>query len=154
MIYKKLEIKNLKFREQKITDLPLHTKIHHETLRQYVEPIWGWNETEQDKLIKDRYDPKNFRFIEKNGEIVGELSIEARELEYFLSNILILPDFQNQSIGSSLIKCLCETAKKQGKAVTLKVLKTNPAITLYQRLGFIEYKEDEFSFYMRWKLKQ
>jgi ribosomal protein S18 acetylase RimI-like enzyme len=42
-----------------------------------------------------------------------------------------------------------EEAAKAGLAVTPGVVKTNPALRLYQRLGFRTTHEDERKFYMR-----
>jgi ribosomal protein S18 acetylase RimI-like enzyme len=45
--------------------------------------------------------------------------------------------FTRSSIGGKLISDIWERAARSGKEVHLSVLKTNPSITLYKRLGFI-----------------
>jgi ribosomal protein S18 acetylase RimI-like enzyme len=44
---------------------------------------------------------------------------------------------------------LIEEATRDGRAVTLGVVKSNPALRLYQRLGFRTTPEDDRKFYMR-----
>jgi ribosomal protein S18 acetylase RimI-like enzyme len=44
---------------------------------------------------------------------------------------------------------LVEEAASAGRAVTLGVVKTNPALRLYERLGFRITHEDERKFYVR-----
>ena len=48
-----------------------------------------------------------------------------------------------------MVKGLIEEAAKAGQALTLGVVKINPARRLYERLGFRTTHEDERKFYMR-----
>ena len=48
-----------------------------------------------------------------------------------------------------MVKTLIEEAARAGQALTLGVVKTNPALQLYERLGFRTTHEDERKFYMR-----
>ena len=56
---------------------------------------------------------------------------------------------RGQGIGTQLVKGLIEEAGRAGRAVTLGVMKTNPALRLYERLGFRPTHEDERKYYMR-----
>jgi hypothetical protein len=47
------------------------------------------------------------------------------------------------------MRILIEEAARENKAVTLGVVKTNPARRLYERLGFSVTHEDQYKFYMR-----
>jgi ribosomal protein S18 acetylase RimI-like enzyme len=47
------------------------------------------------------------------------------------------------------VQRLIEEAARAGQAVTLGVVKTNPALRLYQRLGFQITHDDDRKFYMR-----
>ncbi|BAJ02836.1 GNAT family N-acetyltransferase [Shewanella violacea] len=61
--------------------------------------------------------------------------------------IQIHPDFQGQGLGKKVMQQVLTKAKN--KAVELTVLKDNPALKLYQRLGFIITGEDEFEYHMQ-----
>jgi hypothetical protein len=50
---------------------------------------------------------------------------------------------------ASRIKGLIEEAARAGQALTLGVEKTNPALRLYERLGFRTTHEDDRKFYMQ-----
>jgi ribosomal protein S18 acetylase RimI-like enzyme len=56
---------------------------------------------------------------------------------------------RNQGIGTAVMHRLMEEAARAGRAVTLGVVKTNPARRLYERLGFAVTHADERKFYMR-----
>jgi len=54
-----------------------------------------------------------------------------------------------QGIGSRVMRAVIDEAAYEGKAVTLGVMKINPARRLYERLGFSVTHEDQYKFYMR-----
>jgi len=71
---------------------------------------------------------------------------------YFLSLIELLPKYQNQGIGTSLIKDLLSKAEKNNKPVYLQVLKSNiNAQKLYKSLGFSKVEETETHIKMIYK---
>jgi GNAT superfamily N-acetyltransferase len=55
----------------------------------------------------------------------------------------VSPNYQNQGIGTRLLKQLLETAKKEFPAVSLNVRENNPAVRLYQRVGFTKVMQSE-----------
>jgi ribosomal protein S18 acetylase RimI-like enzyme len=56
---------------------------------------------------------------------------------------------QGKGIGTSVIQDLLHLAEHRSQAVTLAVMKINPAVRLYQRLGFHPTHEDDYKVYMR-----
>jgi ribosomal protein S18 acetylase RimI-like enzyme len=61
----------------------------------------------------------------------------------------ILPGYQRNGIGGKLISDIWERAARRGKEVHLSVLKTNPSIKLYERLGFIATGQTETHILMK-----
>ena len=53
-------------------------------------------------------------------------------------SIAVLPSFRNQGIGTALLSCLLDSAAMRYPAISLSVADGNPAIRLYQRLGFVK----------------
>jgi len=80
---------------------------------------------------------------EQNGQVVGaawtriipaygHIDHDTPELA-----ISILPEFRGYGIGTKLLKRLFEVLRKHGyKRTSLSVQKNNPAVRLYQRLGY------------------
>jgi len=56
---------------------------------------------------------------------------------------------QRQGIGTEVMRRLIAEASPTGRAVELAVVKINPALRLYERLGFRVTHEDDHKFYMR-----
>ena len=73
---------------------------------------------------------------------IGFVKFETTERELELIQIQIEPKFQNKGFGTNIIKKLIDVEK--GKTIKLSVLKTNPAVQLYERLGFKTINEDEY----------
>jgi ribosomal protein S18 acetylase RimI-like enzyme len=65
-------------------------------------------------------------------------------------DIALLPGLRGRGIGSSLLAELIEESERSGSSITLHVEADNPAVRLYQRLGF-EHLEDRgvYQFYGR-----
>jgi GNAT superfamily N-acetyltransferase len=66
----------------------------------------------------------------------GGVWIEEKAAHLQLREIQLLPDFRGFGIGTELIRHCIDTAKTEKKPLRLRVLKTNPAVRLYERLGF------------------
>jgi ribosomal protein S18 acetylase RimI-like enzyme len=56
---------------------------------------------------------------------------------------------QRLGIGTHILGKLMAQCSHSSKALTLAVMKINPAIRLYERLGFRVTHEDQCKFYMR-----
>ncbi len=111
--------------------------LHCETMRQYVDETWGWDQTWQRRRFDETFDPLSYLIIEKDGESIGRISVRRPGDEIFLAGIEIAPEQQNQGIASQLIGELLHESDQLRLPIKLQVLKVNPARRLYERLGFV-----------------
>jgi ribosomal protein S18 acetylase RimI-like enzyme len=81
---------------------------------------------------------------------VGRLLTQEDDGEIVLVDIAVLPQWRNHGIGTVLIRRLQETAAARGKPVRLNVAKTNRALGLYRRLGFVSDTETDVYLAMAW----
>ena len=82
---------------------------------------------------------------------IGRMLV-ARELDKLvLVDIAIQGDWRNRGIGSLLISKLLGEAADQKKPLILSVYKLNPALRLYQRLGFSVTNDDGMYLEMSWR---
>jgi N-acetylglutamate synthase-like GNAT family acetyltransferase len=88
---------------------------------------------------KDQYDNSAFHLVAVcNDKVIG--SARLRKLSPELGSIAyvaVLPEFQNQGIGTKLIETLIEKAKEQNLK-TLRVMTRLNALGFYKKLGFSE----------------
>ena len=109
-----------------------------EALREYVEQVWGWNESYQRELHNTRFATHDFRIIGLRGTDVGFFATSNTSDMLKLHQLFILPEYQGRGIGSACMKRIINDANKADERVNLQVLKINTrAITFYQRLGFV-----------------
>jgi GNAT superfamily N-acetyltransferase len=80
----------------------------------------------------------------------GWMQVEDSSSLVTLRQIHLLPAYRGKGIGGSLVGELLEQARAEGKPVALRVVKGNPALALYERLGFEVYREEERRLWMRW----
>ena len=111
--------------------------LHRATMKDYVAQTWGWDETIQADMFKDRFNPEHSQIIVVDGRDAGVLSMERRSDTLFLANLRILPEEQGHGLGTAIIKAILAQASREDIPVTLQVLKVNPARQLYERLGFV-----------------
>lgn len=88
--------------------------------------------------------------VVRDGRAIGYVQIEDGPDEVMLSQIHLVPACRGLGIGTALIRELLGQAQAEGKAVTLNVLDGNPAVALYERLGFGVVGRDGPRLQMRW----
>ena len=74
---------------------------------------------------------------------IGLFKVARDGREWKLIQILLSPTVQGKGIGTHLIANLIGEAKSSGASLSLSVLKQNPALKLYLRLGFVITGEEE-----------
>jgi len=99
--------------------------------------------------FRQRWDVGQVRIITLDGTDIGWLQSFARDDVLFLGQLFVDSALRRQGIGTEVVKGLIEEAARDGRALTLGVVKTNPALRLYERLGFRTTHEDERKLYMR-----
>lgn len=119
------------------------------TMREYVEPIWGWDEEWQRVYFQEHFDPDQVQIIVLGSQDIGAVSVEIKPEEHFLARLYLRPDYQRRGIGTHLLRSILGQAFAQGLPVTLQVLKGNPAKRLYERLDFAETGKTETHYLMK-----
>jgi GNAT superfamily N-acetyltransferase len=66
-------------------------------------------------------------------------------------DIALLPEFRGVGIGGALFRDLLAEAAETGRQVTIHVDKFNPALRLYQRLGFQIVQDAGADWRMEWR---
>jgi ribosomal protein S18 acetylase RimI-like enzyme len=99
--------------------------------------------------FRQRWDVGQVRIITLDGTDIGWLQSFAKDDALFVGQLFVDVAWRRRGIGTKVIKGLIKEAERAGRAVTLGVVKTNPALRLYERLGFRTTHEDERKFYMR-----
>jgi ribosomal protein S18 acetylase RimI-like enzyme len=108
-----------------------------------------WDEREKDAFLRAQFDAQDrwwrehyggasFDVIVVDGEPAGRLYVHRGEAEIRIVDIALLPEHRGKGVGSTLLRDVIA----EGKRVTIHVERLNPALRLYERLGF-ELAEDK-----------
>lgn len=98
-----------------------------------------FSEPWSDESLKTELKNKNAHFFvaQDKGKILGYIGSQCYSGECYISNIAVFREFQNQNIGSILLKNLIDFMKNKCEFISLEVRKSNiPAIKLYKKFGF------------------
>jgi GNAT superfamily N-acetyltransferase len=104
--------------------------------------------------FRESWDVAQVRIITLGETDIGWLQSFLKDNALFLGQLFVDGALRRQGIGTEVVKGLIEEAARAGQALTLGVVKTNPALRLYERLRFRTTHEDERKFYMRhdWRI--
>ena len=104
----------------------------------------------QHAYYREHFAAAEFSIIERRGEPIGRLYLDRRADEHRLIDIALLPECRGQGLGGQMMRGILEEARAAGKKVRIHVERFNPALRLYDRLGF-EKIEDQGPYYlMEW----
>ena len=69
-------------------------------------------------------------------EPCGRLYVLHGGSEIRIMDIALLPEYRGRGVGGSLLRDVLDEGERAGKLVTIHVERFNPALRLYERLGF------------------
>lgn len=129
------------------------------TTREAELNLTTWNEYQKSAFIsmqsaaqaadyKSKCPGARFRIVTYNNKDAGRIYTCETETGIRLLDITLLPKFRNKGIGSYLLQQLIERSNKTQKILSLHVELSNPALKLYQRLGFVPLTNDGRHYYM------
>lgn len=123
--------------------------LYLDTIKPYASPWMTWVDEEQRALFADLWRPDDTRVIVLDGKRVGWLEVRQTGEEIFLKQLYLDPAYQRRGIGSYVIQRLLNDWAGIARSMALFVLKNNPAVRFYQRLGFDIVRETRTKFVMR-----
>jgi ribosomal protein S18 acetylase RimI-like enzyme len=88
--------------------------------------------------------------LEHEGTPAGRLYLEARDDSLHIVDIALTPDWRGKGVGAAILNALKALAEAGRLRLGLFVEKTNPALNLYRRLGFVEIGDTDVYFEMEW----
>jgi GNAT superfamily N-acetyltransferase len=139
-------VHNISLRKATTDDAAFALHVTEACMRIYAERTWGtWNG------LAD-FDPARDVIVERDGHSIGLIGVDRRQEFWFLDKLYLLPSYQNQRIGSFLLRSLLEEAKSEGVVLRLTVLEVNPARRFYERHGFILTHTVSPRHHMEWRM--
>jgi GNAT superfamily N-acetyltransferase len=107
-----------------------------------------WDAEQQESKFDDKWRCAAFEVVELGGERVGAIWTTDEGDHLWLREVFLLPNHQQQGIGTGLVKQEIVKARRLSKPLRLRVLRESRARALYTRLGFSVCGETETHFWM------
>ncbi len=90
----------------------------------------------QDRWYREHYTGASYEVVLIDGEPCGRLYLYRGAAEIRIVEVAVLSEHRSNGVGTSLLHDLLAEADAAGKLVTIHVERFNPALRLYERLGF------------------
>ena len=139
---------NIALRPASDNDVAFARSVYFATMRESIEHLFGWEQSEQEKKFAQFFKLDEVRIITADGRDVGWIQEQISEKSFNLGSFYVAPTMQGQGIGTKVLRTLLEQAASESKVMTLAVLKINSARQFYEKHGFRITQEDEHKFYM------
>ena len=97
------------------------------------------------------YKPACSQFVQAQRTDIGWMQVSANSAGLHLDQLHLVPGWRGRGIGRHLLAGLLDRARTAGSTIALDVIRGNPAIGLYERLGFRVVGEDVEKFQMLWR---
>ena len=154
---------NISLRPVEDTDKPFLLELYGSTRAQELAQT-PWPDEQKQQFItmqfnaqhshyQEHYKGASFDIIAQQDESIGRLYLEEWPSQFRIIDIALLPQYCNQGIGSWFLKDIMQQSTAVEKAVSIHVEQNNPAMKLYQRLGFKKVSEQGIYHLMEWKEK-
>jgi ribosomal protein S18 acetylase RimI-like enzyme len=105
----------------------------------------------QDAHYRQHYPGAQFMVIQAGDVPAGRVYVDRWTREIRIMDITLLPEHRSQGIGTQLLRELQNEAAAAGKSLSIHVETFNPALHLYERLGFKVIEDKGLHLLMAWQ---
>jgi ribosomal protein S18 acetylase RimI-like enzyme len=140
-------IPGLAFRSIAESDRPFLAALYAQVRRDELAPV-PWPAEAKAAFLADQfrlqhahytahYPDAEFLLVEREQRAIGRVYVSRGAGETRLMEISLLEAERGKGFGGAIIDVVLREAQRRGDAVTLHVEPNNPALRLYERLGFV-----------------
>jgi len=104
----------------------------------------------QHQYYQANYVGAQFQIIEEAGQPIGRLYVDRWEDQIRIIDIALLPEQRGRGIGTQLIDRILAEGRVVNLPVTIHVERFNPALQLYERLGFRVEEDKGVYLFLKW----
>ncbi|MFB3786698.1 MAG: GNAT family N-acetyltransferase [bacterium] len=150
----------IRFRPIRPEDEAFLYQVYASTRAEELAPL-DWDAAQKEAFLRMQFQAQHrhyqtyfaedeFLVILQDNQPIGRMYIGRWEKEIRLIDISLLPEYRGRGIGTSLLQDLLREGEASGKPVRIHVERFNPALCLYQRLGFIKIEDRGVYDLMEW----
>jgi ribosomal protein S18 acetylase RimI-like enzyme len=142
-------------------DEPFLYEVYASTRQEELAPV-PWNEGQKAAFLQMQFDAQHAHYQEHfagaafdvvlvDGQPAGRLYVARWPGEIRIIDVAILPAFRNRRLGTRLLTSLLKEAEAAHKPLTIHVERLNPALRLYERLGFRTVEDKGVYLFLEWQ---
>ncbi len=157
---KNTPLSNITLRPIRDDDIPFLCRVYADTRKEELA-LTAWSQSEKEAFLTMQFNAQHshyqkhfpdaaYQIIEREGKPIGRLYLDGRPDELRVIDIALLSQERRAGIGGGLIQAILDEAAKIQKPVRLHVEGNNPAMSLYDRLGFRKVEDQGVYWLMEW----
>ena len=136
-------------------------RVYASTREEELAPV-PWSDEQKEAFLRFQYDAQHkywqehyadaaYDLVVIDGEPAGRFYVDRRGDEIRVVDVALLPAHRGRGVGGRLMRRVMEEAAGRGVPVRIHVEQENPAMRLYDRLGFV--RVDTYGVYhlMEWR---
>jgi ribosomal protein S18 acetylase RimI-like enzyme len=132
-------------------DLPFLLRVYAATRADELARV-PWTDAQKDAFVRQQFEAQHawwrehytgasFDVVLLHGVPVGRLYVDEWKAEIRIVDIALLPEHRGAGLGTRLLRGVLARGDAAGKPVSIHVERLNPALRLYQRLGFRQVED-------------
>jgi ribosomal protein S18 acetylase RimI-like enzyme len=132
-------------------DRDFFARVYASTRAEELAPV-PWTDEQKSAFVAQQFAAQSHHYglhyadaaynvIVVDGAPAGRLIVDRTDEALLIVDITLLPQFRGRGVGTRLLEPLLEEASAAGRFVRIHVEQTNPAMSLYRRLGFEPVRE-------------
>ena len=111
--------------------------FYEAAMRPHIDLIWGWDIAWQLAHFDEAYAVAATYIIDVDGVRAGYIQLDLGDTANYLRMLVIAPAFQSRGVGATLLTELLRVSGGHGRALSLRVFRTNGAAKrFYEREGW------------------
>lgn len=141
-------------------DEELLYRIYASTRTEELAPV-PWTAAQKEAFLRMQFGAQSrdyaanypnaaFMVILLDGAPAGRLYVDRRQDELLIVDIALLPEHRGGGVGGAILRDLLAEAAAAGKPARIHVEHMNPALRLYERLGFRRTADQGIYLLMEW----
>ncbi|HUQ05934.1 MAG TPA: GNAT family N-acetyltransferase [Kofleriaceae bacterium] len=145
-------------RPRTAADLEFLASLYASTRAAELAPV-PWPDDAKRAFLRSQFDAQThhydlhyaeaeFLVLERDGQRIGRLILFWGDGDLRVVDIALVPECCGQGLGTALLRAVLAQATG---SVSIHVERFNPALRLYQRLGFVHEEDTGVYYRMRWK---
>jgi len=134
--------RRFQLRDARNSDLPFVEALYLGTMEPLLSELGDWDRDKFSNRIRLSFKAPESHVIIVDGRDIGFMQVIETDADLNIAQVHLAEGFRGLGIGTQIATDLIARSEREGKTVSLSVPRNNPAIALYERLGFRTSRDD------------